>query len=192
MRTFDTELKSSEAVKKLSEDIVKTELDWEIYLLQKKYLNYQLNISKRKDTVVADTNNAILEEYNNIKYPKERFLAIINELFSETGKKINTDKNQIEFLLGNKEITPFQLSSGEKQLLIILLTVLIQDNKPSILFMDEPEMSLNLGWQRKIIKYIRELNPNVQLIMATHSPGIIMEGWQDKVFEVRDLIVKDN
>jgi hypothetical protein len=46
--TFDNPLKLSEAVKKLSDDEVKTELDWEIYNLQKKYLDYQLNISKKK------------------------------------------------------------------------------------------------------------------------------------------------
>jgi predicted ATPase len=81
------------------------------------------------------------------------------------------------------------LSSGEKQLIIILLTVLIQDNKPSILFMDEPETSLHIEWQKKIIQYIRELNPNVQVIMATHSPALVMEGWMDKVFEVRDITI---
>ncbi len=189
--TFDNSLKLSEAVKTLSDDEVKTELDWVIYNLQKKYLDYQLNISKRKDAIIDEDHN-IKEEFEKIKYPKARFLEIIDNLFSETGKVINKDKNQIEFLLGDKEITPFQLSSGEKQLLIILLTVLVQDNKPSILFMDEPEISLHIEWQKKIIQYIRELNPNVQVIIATHSPALIMEGWQDKVFEVRDLIVKDN
>jgi energy-coupling factor transporter ATP-binding protein EcfA2 len=189
--TFDNSLKQSEAVKKLSDDNVNTELDWEIYHLQKKYLDYQLNISKRKDAVIDESHN-IKEVLKKIKYPQTRCLEIIDNLFSETGKVINKNKNQIEFLLGDKEITPFQLSSGEKQLLIILLTVLVQDNKPSILFMDEPEISLHIEWQKKIIQYIRELNPNVQVIIATHSPALIMEGWQDKVFEVRDLIVKDN
>jgi len=195
--TFDNSLKPSEAVKKLSDDNVKTELDWEIYHLQKKYLDYQLNISKRKESIFEDNKSNTLfdyitEQYKIIKYPQTRFLEIIDDLFLETGKSINKDKNQIEFLLDDKKITPFQLSSGEKQLLIILLTVLVQDNKPSILFMDEPEISLHIEWQKKIIQYIRELNPNVQIIIATHSPALIMEGWQDKVFEVRDLIVKDN
>ena len=194
--TFDNSLKSVEAVRKLSDDAVETELDWDVYQLQKLYLDYQLNIGKRKDTVFENNKSnpfydAIVEDIDKIKYPQRRFLEIIDDLFSETGKRINKEKNEVEFLLGNKEITPFQLSSGEKQLLIILLTVLIQDNKPSILFMDEPEISLHIEWQKKIIKYIRELNPNAQVIIATHSPAIIMEGWMDKVFEVRDLIVKD-
>lgn len=76
-------------------------------------------------------------------------------------------------------------------MLVILLTVLVQDNKPAILFMDEPEISLHFDWQKKLIQYIRELNPNVQIILATHSPALVMEGWHDKVFEVRDLITAD-
>ena len=107
-------------------------------------------------------------------------------------QRLDRDKNEITFLSQDgKEITPFQLSSGEKQLLVILLTVLIQDHKQSILFMDEPEISLHIEWQKKLIQFIRELNPNVQLIIATHSPAVIMEGWRDKVFEVRDIITKD-
>ncbi len=190
--TFDNSIKSSEAVKKLSGDEVRTELDWVIYHLQNKYVDYQLNISKRKDIIIDTTPNNIKEEFEKIKYPQTRFLEIVDNLFAQTGKEINKNKNQIEFLLGDKEITPYQLSSGEKQLLIILLTVLIQDNKPSILFMDEPEISLHIDWQQEIIKYIRELNPNVQVIIATHSPAIIMKGWQDKVFEVSDIVVKDS
>jgi len=65
---------------------------------------------------------------------------------------------------------------------------LVQDNKNAILFMDEPELSLHFDWQKKLIEYIRQLNPNVQIILATHSPAIIMEGWMDKVSDVSDLI----
>jgi predicted ATP-dependent endonuclease of OLD family len=65
--------------------------------------------------------------------------------------------------------------------------VLVQDNNPSILLMDEPEISLHIDWQRKLISHIRELNPNVQIIIASHSPAIIMEGWLDKVVEISDI-----
>ena len=41
---------------------------------------------------------------------------------------------------------PYQLSSGEKQMLIILLTVLVEDDQPYVLFMDEPEVSLHIEW----------------------------------------------
>ena len=84
-------------------------------------------------------------------------------------------------------LAPYQLSSGEKQMLVILLTVLVEDNKDYVLFMDEPEVSLHIDWQKRLIDLILELNPNVQIILATHSPAVIMNGWIDRVTEVTDI-----
>ena len=64
------------------------------------------------------------------------------------------------------------LSSGEKQLLILLTETLLQKNSPTIFIADEPELSLHIEWQRKIISNVRDLNPNAQIIVATHSPEI--------------------
>ena len=92
------------------------------------------------------------EEVLNIRKQQERFLEIIDNLFKDTDKKINRKKNEIVFISGTDEITAYQLSAGEKQILVILLTVLVQDNKPSLIFMDEPEISLHFDWQKKLIK----------------------------------------
>ncbi|OUD13771.1 AAA family ATPase [Thioflexithrix psekupsensis] len=196
IRTFDTRLKPIEAVQKLSDDRVKTELDWHIHQLQIKYMDYQLNLSRKKEKLLKSEQehssyDDVAEKFQKITFSQEKFLGIIDTLFSETNKKVNRDKNQLEFLLGDKEINAYELSSGEKQLLIILLTVLVQDNQPSLLLMDEPEISLHIDWQENLINYIRGLNPNVQLILATHSPGLIMKGWGDRVFELSHLTVKD-
>ena len=72
----------------------------------------------------------------------------------------------------------------------ILLTVLIEDNKPYVLFMDEPEMSMHVEWQKQLIDLILQLNPNVQIILTTHSPAVIMNGWMDHVTEVSDITDK--
>jgi predicted ATP-dependent endonuclease of OLD family len=55
--------------------------------------------------------------------------------------------------------------------------------------MDEPEVSLHVEWQQRLIALIRELNPNVQIILTTHSPAMIMDGWVDAVTEVSDITV---
>ena len=47
--------------------------------------------------------------------------------------------------------------------------------------------SLHIEWQQKLIAMIRELNPNAQIILTTHSPAVIMEGWLDAVTEVSDI-----
>ncbi len=188
IKTIDYQLIAYESIQKLSDDQVKTELDWKIYQLQKEYLDYQLNLSKRKDRILEKSNNP-KEEIEQLNYPHKRFRAILDELFVETNKKINQEKNEISFLLDHeKPIETHQLSSGEKQILMILLMTLVQDRKPALMFMDEPEISLHIDWQKKLIGFIRELNPNIQLIIATHSPDIIMEGWLDRVFEMNDIM----
>lgn len=184
--TFDNILSKSEL--KFDSD-VKTELDRELFILQKKYLDYQLNIGKRAFEAISNSenNSESFPDIKNIKKQHENFINIIDNLFSATNKKINREKNELTFLFNNKEISVYKLSSGEKQLLLILLTILLQDNKQSIIFMDEPEISLHFDWQKKLIEFIKILNPNSQIIIATHSPAVIMEGWLDKVFNMADL-----
>ena len=72
-------------------------------------------------------------------------------------------------------------------MLAILLTVLIEDRQPYALFMDEPEVSLHVEWQQRLIALIRELNPHAQVVLTTHSPAVIMDGWLDAVTEVSDI-----
>ena len=71
----------------------------------------------------------------------------------------------------------------------VLRTGLEQDNRRGVLFMDEPEVSLHVEWQQRLISLIRELNPNVQIVLTTHSPAMIMDGWMDAVTEVSDITV---
>jgi predicted ATPase len=116
---------------------------------------------------------------------------LIDQLFAHTKKTIDRDSNDILFRdKEGKKITPYRLSSGEKHMLIMLMTALVQDNKHAIMIMDEPEISLHTDWQEDLISNIRKINPNVQLIMATHSPSIVMNGWQDKIFEIDDLLTE--
>ncbi len=120
---------------------------------------------------------------------KTRFQDLVDELFSETGKKIDRNSNELQFVQFDELLPPYLLSSGEKQILVILLTALTQDRQPYVLFMDEPEASLHFDWQKRLIDMVRELNPNVQIILTTHSPAVIMDGWEDAVTEVCDITV---
>ena len=120
---------------------------------------------------------------------KTRFLDIVDELFSETGKRINRQSNELSFIQYDEPLSPYKLSSGEKQILLILLTVLTEDQQPYVLFMDEPEASLHFEWQKRLIAMVHELNPNAQIILTTHSPALIMDGWEDAVTEVSEITV---
>jgi predicted ATP-dependent endonuclease of OLD family len=128
-----------------------------------------------------------MDAAQHLSMQKKRFQDIVDDLFSETGKKIVRTENEIRFSQIGETLVPYQLSSGEKQMLAILLTVLVEDNQPYVLFMDEPEVSLHIEWQKRLIDLCVELNPNVQIILTTHSPAVIMNGWIDAVTEVNDI-----
>ena len=116
-------------------------------------------------------------------------MNLVDARISSAGKKIVRTENEIRFSQIGETLVPYQLSSGEKQMLAILLTVLVEDQQPYVLFMDEPEVSLHIEWQKQLIDLVVELNPNVQIILTTHSPAVIMNGWMDKVTEVSDITI---
>jgi len=159
-------------------------LDFQLYQLQRKYLDYQVNIGNR---IISELQAGRSEEASLLSKKKSRFQDIVDNLFSDTGKRIVRNENEIRFTQIGEMLTPYQLSSGEKQMLAILLTVLVEDDQHYVLFMDEPEVSLHVDWQKRLIDLILELNPNVQIILTTHSPAVIMNGWVDHVTEVSDI-----
>jgi predicted ATPase len=187
IRSFDRPLLHSDLLEKLADSRVKTELDWQIYKLQKRYLDYQVNIGNRIIELLTSgfPEDAILA--TEVSKPKAVFQDMIDQLFSDTEKKIDRKNNEIQFHQNGETLTPYQLSSGEKQLLVILLTVLVENNEHYALLMDEPEISLHIEWQQQLIGLIRKLNPNAQIILSTHSPALIMDGWMDVVTEVNEI-----
>ena len=189
IRSFDRPLINTEAISNLDISLA-TELDWQLYKLQRKYLDYQVNIGNRIIQVLQSGAPDAAEQAQKISETKQKFQDIMDDLFTYTGKKIIRTENEIRFSQIGETLVPYQLSSGEKQILAILLTVLVEDNKNYVLFMDEPEVSLHVDWQKRLIDLILELNPNVQIILTTHSPAVIMNGWVDHVTEVSEITDK--
>ena len=192
IRSFDRPLLHSDLLEKLSDSRVKTELDWQIYRLQKRFLDYQVNIGNRIIELLTSGDPEEQLKAAEVSAPKKQFQDMIDELFADTNKKIDRKSNEIQFVQTNgngstEMITPYQLSSGEKQMLAILLTVLVENREPYALLMDEPEISLHIDWQQRLIDLIRQLNPNAQIILSTHSPALIMDGWMSNVTEVGDI-----
>lgn len=166
---------------------IRTELDWQLYNLQRRYLNYQVNIGNR---IIALLTSGKAEDQlaaAELTKPKKLFQDLVDELFTATAKTINRTSNEIFFEQYGETISPYMLSSGEKQILVIMLTALVQENKHCVMLMDEPEISLHIEWQERLVNIIRTLNPNVQIILCTHSPAIIMDGWADAVIEMEEI-----
>ena len=186
IRSLDSPVLDNETINMVDSHI-RSALDFQLYHLQRKYLDYQVNIGNR---IIAELQQGNTEAAQHLSESKKRFQDIVDDLFEETGKQIVRTENEIRFSQIGETLVPYQLSSGEKQMMAILLTVLVEDRQPYVLFMDEPEVSLHIEWQKRLIDLILELNPNVQIILTTHSPAVIMNGWLDKVTEVTDIEVK--
>ena len=185
IRSMDSPLLNNETIN-LVDSRISSALDFQLYHLQRKYLDYQVNIGNR---IIEQLQAGHADAAQQLSQAKTRFQDIVDELFEETGKKIVRTENEIRFSQSGETLVPYQLSSGEKQMLAILLTVLVEDQLPYVLFMDEPEVSLHIEWQKRLIDLVVEMNPNVQIILTTHSPAVIMNGWMDKVTEVSDITI---
>lgn len=169
-----------------------TLLDYQLNKLKQEFIIYQRDLLNQVEELLtsdddSESRDNKLEKIEAVYKTKKIFVKILSELFSQTGKKF--DEKAFQFLETGIEnpILPENLSSGEKQILIILLTTLLQDGKPYILLMDEPEISLHIDWQRSLIQNIRQINPSCQIIMVTHSPTTYYGGWIENVTRIEEI-----
>ena len=166
-------------------------LDIRLEKLQSDYGYYLNGLLKKFTGNLKAQGNVTKEDYNKIYARKILFENLVNEAFKETGKVIDNEADKLRFIIDDKYSIPAdKLSSGEKQLLIILLTALLEDGQEYIMMMDEPEISLHISWQYELLNWILELNPNVQLVLTTHSPSIFSDGWGEKAIYMEDITTR--
>jgi predicted ATP-dependent endonuclease of OLD family len=85
-------------------------------------------------------------------------------------------ENELPKLVKSKnEIDIKRLSSGERQLLRLFGMVIRNSQAAPIIIIDEPEISLNIKWQRRLLStlsfFVR--NNEAQFLIATHSFEIL-------------------
>jgi AAA domain, putative AbiEii toxin, Type IV TA system len=143
-------------------------------------LAWSSNQSRRKKfKPVSD----IVSKYNTQKtdlfFQTDRYSQLMNGFLANGGKTIEFNERGYMFvairdLKGERSIA--SLSSGEAQIFVILthlaFNLLAQNN---VLIIDEPELSLHVQWQELFVDSILSSNPNIQYVLATHSPSIILE-----------------
>jgi predicted ATP-dependent endonuclease of OLD family len=80
------------------------------------------------------------------------------------------------------------MSSGERQLLVLFSNIVSLRGSPSILLIDEPELSLNPIWQRKLFPALTKFvqGSEIQIICATHSMEILAQN-PEYVKELDDI-----
>ena len=180
----------------------------EIIVLSEDMRQYFLSTYNRETTFIA--NGIEKHEYKKVdeiekkwNLKKDDYILYVGRIVPEKGihylidafKDIKTDKKLVIADDGSlmlqidegKRVHLNKLSSGEKQLIILLLSALLQKGKRGIYITDEPELSLHISWQEKLINALHKINPNIQLIIATHSPDIVAK-YENKIKRMEGIL----
>lgn len=107
------------------------------------------------------------KQREEIMTPIEGVREMVAKLFKHSGIKIGT---RLNFGDAASAINSDALSAGEKQMLSFICYNAFFKN--SVIFIDEPELSLHVDWQRQLFSILGQQNSSNQFIVATHSPFI--------------------
>lgn len=146
------------------------------------------NIAKKLELSVEQINNELKEYFwsksmnlNNLDrlaslIEKKNVVHLKIKKFNTVMKKYTNIKidfqqnNALVFIKNNEEMAFEKLSSGEKKVAFLFLEIIF--NEVDIYLIDEPELSLSLNFQNKIITDLHLLTKSKTLFVATHAPYI--------------------
>lgn len=118
------------------------------------------------------------------------FQNAVNRLFALTHKRIEIEGSKFSVITEKEKLPVGALSSGEMQMLLILLRVFLLNGREAVILIDEPENSLDIDWQFELVNLLVRFNPNAQFFITTHSPALFGEGWGDKVWYMEEITQK--
>lgn len=126
-----------------------------------------------------------LKVFDRLLRQVELFKDIVNSRFLY--KKFRVDRERGFVFESNHDgsiLPPGALSSGEQHEIVLTYELLFRASKGSLIFIDEPELSLHVIWQRKFLEDIAKISKlaDLDFLVATHSPLI--------VHDRRDLMVE--
>jgi len=94
------------------------------------------------------------------------------------GKEIQFSiQRGVQFSSKNGVIDPNWLSSGERQLVLLLSHTILARDTGGLFFIDEPELSLNIKWQRRLVEALLACakGSDIQYVLASHSLELISQ-----------------
>ena len=156
------------------------------------FTTFLTSISNGNGRVNIDTReiNKRLTELESKRVEFRRPLTLlsskIDEFFFEKSVRVTE-----EFKLGtHSNAVPIEnLSAGEKNFLSFLVYAIGTPN--GIMFIDEPELTLHMDWQRVLFPILLEIAPNTQFIVATHA-ATIYSNYPDRDIWLDDQIQQTN
>jgi len=165
--------------------------------------NKRLIIEKVKNEKIFNTENKqlflfltkLIQIYNKQKEKDE-----LIKKFKDTCNKYLVDKNffydesavqlYVKNEKNNSTVELSSLSSGEKQLVSIFARIYLACEKDFILFIDEPEISMSMEWQKMILSDILDSGKCKLLFTTTHSPFIFNDEKKELIKHTVDIVLE--
>lgn len=112
-----------------------------------------------------------------------------------------SQQSELYIQKAGQELKLSQLSSGERSLILLVADIarrasILNPQLPDplqsdgIVLIDEIELHLHPKWQRAVIPALRATFPNIQFIIATHSPQVLSEVENGAVFEIDNFQIR--
>lgn len=130
-------------------------------------------------SIYLEDANAKYSVFEPIIKKLDLYESIVNEKLSFKKMELSRSNGITVRSIEGQELTLNAVSSGEQEILVLFYK-LIFESDVNLLMIDEPEISLHIAWQKEImenLKSVVNLNKNIQVIVATHSPQIISHNW---------------
>lgn len=135
----------------------------------RQYENTQ-SIRQDADALLSETRTEIekIEEFRSeTMKPLDAIRALVEKLFQHSGISFG---KRLSFGDAAEAVASEALSAGEKQMLSFICYNAFY--KDTVIFIDEPELSLHVDWQRQLYPILKSQESGNQFIFATHSPFI--------------------
>jgi ABC-type cobalamin/Fe3+-siderophores transport system ATPase subunit len=176
----DTALEISDAYQRVSSFLAR-QSGFEEVLDSREEFEKKYRSKPRIKSVVKQI-DLVEKRIEEVNAPRHSFQSLLESMYSGNKRIVFSEKEITIEVADKAKIRLPALSSGEKQLFFICLEAIHSGNHSLII--DEPELSMHIDWQKKLVASLLELNPHMQLIMATHSPEIMADLADEKVFSL--------
>lgn len=134
--------------------------------------------------------NNIYEKQEKNESKIKKFIEVCNSyLFNK--KFIYLDKETKVKMIDEEEkkINLSDLSSGEKQIVSLFSKLYLENKDNLMMVIDEPELSISILWQKKILVDIINSGKCKLLLTATHSPFIFDNELNDYAHSLNEYLV---
>lgn len=132
----------------------------------------------------VDTSEVTLAK---LKDPTEQYLDIFSKLlYPKRMLPIDINSSTIQYRDDDNNVRNFaELSSGEREVVILTFDIVAQNPSDCVILIDEPEVHLHPELTFRLIKVLRSIGERNQYFLFTHSPDVIGNSLDSGVHFVR-------